>query len=49
MTSPILSDIFLKDLDERMSALNGIRYTRYADDIIVSSSDSDAKKTGTGP
>lgn len=43
VTSPILSDIFLKDLDERMSVLKGIRYTRYADDIIVSSSGSDAK------
>lgn len=43
VTSPILSDIFLKDLDERMSVLKGIRYTRYADDIIVSSSGNDAK------
>ena len=43
VSSPILSDIFLKDLDERMSVMKGIRYTRYADDIIVSSSGSDAK------
>jgi len=43
VSSPILSDIFLKDLDERMSVMKGIRYTRYADDIIVSSSGNDAK------
>lgn len=44
VTSPILSDIFLKDLDERMSMLKGICYTRYADDFIISTTGVDAKE-----
>lgn len=44
VTSPILSDIFLKDLDEHMSMLKGIRYTRYADDIIISTTGDDANE-----
>ena len=38
VTSPVLSDIFLRDLDQRMGAVKGVRYTRYADDFIISAS-----------
>lgn len=37
--SPILSDIYMKDIDQRMlsySATKGYVYTRYADDIMLS-------------
>lgn len=39
ITSPILSDLYLHDIDEKYGARNDIHYTRYADDIIVSSSE----------
>lgn len=38
VSSPMLSDIFLKDVDERFGNMEGISYTRYADDFIISSS-----------
>ena len=38
VTSPVLSDIFLRDLDQRIGAVKGVRYTRYADDFIISAS-----------
>ena len=36
ITSPILSDLFLVYLDRKMSKIDGIVYTRYADDFIIS-------------
>ena len=36
VSSPILSDLYLNDMDAKFSAKRGIRYTRYADDIIFS-------------
>ena len=36
ISSPILSDLFLKDVDERFGNMDGINYTRYADDFIIS-------------
>ena len=44
VSSPILSDIYLKDLDDCMSALDNICYSRYADDFIISSSGNGADK-----
>ena len=44
VTSPVLSDIFLQDLDQRMGCLEGICYTRYADDFIISASGVHAKE-----
>jgi len=37
VTSPIISDYFLNDLDEKMSNNDSYIYTRYADDILISS------------
>ena len=44
VSSPILSDIYLKDLDDRMSAIDNICYSRYADDFIISSSGDGAQE-----
>lgn len=44
VSSPMLSDIFLKDVDERFGNMEGISYTRYADDFIVSAAGDDAEK-----
>lgn len=43
VSSPMLSDIFLKDVDERFGNMEGISYTRYADDFIISSSGDEAE------
>ena len=37
ISSPILSDLYLNNLDQQFSNIKGIQYTRYADDIIFSS------------
>ena len=42
-TSPVLSNIYLSKVDERMEALaqkKGLRYSRYADDLTFSGNDS---------
>lgn len=44
VSSPMLSDIFLKDVDERFGSMEGISYTRYADDFIISSAGDGAEK-----
>lgn len=44
VSSPMLSDIFLKDVDERFGNMEGVSYTRYADDFIVSAAGDDAEK-----
>ena len=44
VSSPILSDLYLNDLDQQFSGIKGIQYTRYADDIIFSSNANDAKE-----
>lgn len=36
VSSPAISDFFLSDLDRRMGMENGIVYTRYADDFLIS-------------
>lgn len=43
VSSPILSDIFLKDVDERFGNMEGVSYTRYADDFIISATGDDAE------
>lgn len=42
VTSPALSDLFLQDLDQRIGAVRGVRYSRYADDFIISASGAQA-------
>lgn len=37
MPSPKISDFYLYDLDEEMKKIDGVIYTRYADDILLSS------------
>lgn len=46
VSSPVLSDIYLKDFDEKIiKSLPNLIYTRYADDILISShQDFDNKK-----
>jgi len=39
LTSPKISDFYLYDLDEKMNSVDGVTYTRYADDILISSKD----------
>lgn len=39
INSPKVSDFYLYDLDEQMNTIEGITYTRYADDILISSND----------
>ena len=36
ISSPVLSDLFLHDIDMKYGKVKGIRYTRYADDLIIS-------------
>ena len=43
VSSPMLSDIFLKDVDERFGGMEGISYTRYADDFIISAAGDSAQ------
>ena len=43
VSSPILSDFYLHDLDNMLEQDKSIQYTRYADDIIISSSGPDAE------
>ena len=43
ITSPILSDIYLAELDKAFEKRTDIVYTRYADDFIISSSGVDAE------
>lgn len=42
ITSPVLSDIYLNSLDTAVSGIENVVYTRYADDIIVSTSGKNA-------
>lgn len=44
ISSPVLSDLFLVDLDQKYSQNTKIIYTRYADDFIVSGNGLDAQK-----
>ncbi len=37
INSPKISDFFLYSLDEKMERIKGVTYTRYADDILLSS------------
>ena len=39
VTSPKISDFYLYKLDEEMGGVDGVTYTRYADDILLSSND----------
>lgn len=43
VSSPMLSDLFLKDTDERLGSMDGINYTRYADDFILSATGDSAE------
>lgn len=36
ISSPMLSDLFLHDIDMKYASIKGVKYTRYADDLIVS-------------
>ena len=36
VSSPVLSDLYLVKLDRKLSAINGMVYTRYADDFLLS-------------
>ena len=45
VSSPILSDLYLNDVDTYFSNMTDITYTRYADDFIISCSTEDAKTT----
>lgn len=36
-SSPKISDFYLYDMDNKISSIDGITYTRYADDILISS------------
>ena len=42
VSSPVLSDLYLHDLDVKYGKIEGITYTRYADDLIISNSGKDA-------
>lgn len=44
ITSPILSDIYLANIDRHFMDRPGIIYTRYADDFIISASGPNAEK-----
>ena len=43
-SSPIMSDLFLVSLDQEYQVIEGINYTRYADDFIISSSGEGAEQ-----
>ena len=36
ISSPMLSDLFLHDIDMKYASVKGVKYTRYADDLIIS-------------
>lgn len=40
--SPKISDFYLYELDEKMGGIKNVTYTRYADDILLSSNDSNS-------
>lgn len=42
-TSPVLSDLYLNEIDRFFEQQEGIVYTRYADDFIISSTGDDAE------
>ena len=42
VSSPLLSDIYLNDLDNLFSVYENVVYTRYADDFVISSSGENA-------
>ena len=44
VSSPVISDLFLTTLDHEYEKIEGIVYTRYADDFIISTSGDDAMK-----
>lgn len=44
VSSPILSDIYLHDFDLEMEGEQGVVYTRYADDLILSTSSGEDKE-----
>lgn len=44
VSSPILSDLYLCDMDNRMGKMDGIVYTRYADDFIISATGENVQK-----
>ena len=44
VSSPILSDLYLNDLDRQFSGMEDVQYTRYADDIIFSTNAEDAEE-----
>lgn len=44
VTSPVLSDIYLSGVDAAFEDREGIVYTRYADDLIISASGADAEE-----
>lgn len=44
VSSPILSDFYLRDVDERLGQTEGIVYTRYADDFILSATGDGARE-----
>ncbi len=46
-TSPKLSDFYLFEMDEEMGRIDGVTYTRYADDILLSSNDKDALRAAS--
>lgn len=48
VSSPILSDIYLHEFDKEMGAREGIVYTRYADDLIFSTTVKDDKDVFAG-
>ena len=43
VSSPVLSDLYLNDLDIKMLGEKTVCYTRYADDIIISTTGTDAE------
>lgn len=43
ITSPVLSDLYLNEIDHIFEKKEGIVYTRYADDFIISSTGDDAE------
>lgn len=44
VSSPILSDFYLRDVDERLGQTEGVVYTRYADDFILSATGEGARE-----
>ena len=48
VSSPILSDIYLTDIDKKYSRSKKYTYTRYADDFIISTNDDNYEKIFEG-